>query len=154
VVVIGTGAVAVGLAGRGGSGKPPQTRTLSIADRIGGVLDPAAAGAPIVPGKPPPGDVQLLPRDNGTTISVTWTDPSGGRAPFVVAVAPAGEHPMIDAALQPGTTQYLLKGVDSKKDYCVVVGVYYDPANVTKSTAACTTRNPKAAPTVAPTKTR
>jgi hypothetical protein len=145
VVVTGTAAVAVGLAGRG-SGKPPQAKTLSIADRVGAILDPAAAGAPIVPGQPPPGDVQLLPRDNGSTISITWTDPSGGRAPFVVAAAPAGDHPMIEAALQPGTTQYLLKVGDSKKDYCVVVGVYYDPAKVTKSGAACTNRNPKAAP--------
>jgi hypothetical protein len=27
-----------------------------------------------------------------------------------------------------------------------VVGVYYDPAKVTKSTAACTNRNPKTTP--------
>jgi hypothetical protein len=146
-VVTGTAAVAVGLAHRGGSDDPPQTRTLSVADSVGETLDPAPADAPIVPGQSPPGDVQLLARDNGTTLSVTWTDPSGGRAPFVVAVAPAGEHPTIDAALQPGTTQYLLHGMDPKRDYCVVIGVYYDPATVTKSTATCTTRNPKATPT-------
>ncbi|GGO14314.1 hypothetical protein GCM10011576_25260 [Micromonospora parathelypteridis] len=92
---------------------------------------PAAAG-------PPPGDLKL--RDDLTTITLTWTDPSGGAVPFMVAAGRAGQPLGVMATVDPGKTSYTVNGLNSRVDHCFTVLAVYSTDSFATSAQVCTAR--------------
>ncbi|GIG93763.1 hypothetical protein Pma05_03360 [Plantactinospora mayteni] len=95
-------------------------------------------GEPIVAGEPPT-DVKL--RDEGTAITVSWTDPSGGTVPFVVAGARAGQQTKPMITLSAGETTYKVNALNPKLDYCFSVLAVYSTNEFAPSDLACTKRD-------------
>ncbi|MFF4812456.1 fibronectin type III domain-containing protein [Micromonospora chersina] len=114
---------------------------------VGAVLlnrDPAPPPAPVptavkpkVSG-PPPGDLRL--QDDTTTITVTWTDPTGGGVPFVVAGGRAGQKLGVMATVDAGQTRYTVNGLSPKLDYCFTVLAVYSTDTYATSGQVCTDR--------------
>ncbi|PYC76131.1 hypothetical protein C7C45_01130 [Micromonospora arborensis] len=97
---------------------------------------PTAAG-PTAAG-PPPGDLKL--RDDLTTITLTWTDPSGGAVPFMVAAGRAGQPLGVMATVDPGKTSYTVNGLNSRVDHCFTVLAVYSTDTFATSAQVCTAR--------------
>ncbi|MFG1676117.1 fibronectin type III domain-containing protein [Micromonospora sp. NPDC049282] len=87
---------------------------------------------------PPPGDLRL--RDDTTTITVTWTDPTGGAVPFVVAGGRAGQKLGVMATVDAGQTRYTVNGLSAKLDYCFTVLAVYSTDTYATSGQVCTDR--------------
>ena len=95
----------------------------------------AGAGAD-TPGEPVRvHDLRL--RDDGGTLAVTW---AALQSRAVVALSRAGEPAVVVAEVPPGTTSYVVKGVDPVAAYCVVVGPVDAAVAVTAGTSVCTAR--------------
>lgn len=82
----------------------------------------------------------LTLRDGAGTVTLTWTDPSGGRTPFVVSGGVAGGRAQPFPPLTPGTTTYALNGLNPKLDYCFTVGAVYNTDTIALSPLVCTRR--------------
>ncbi|MGI5152352.1 tetratricopeptide repeat protein [Plantactinospora sp. CA-294935] len=95
-------------------------------------------GEPVVAGEPPT-DVKLI--DEGTAITVSWTDPSGGTVPFVVAGARAGQQTKPMTTLSAGETTYKVNALNPKLDYCFSVLAVYSTNEFAPSDLACTKRD-------------
>jgi len=97
----------------------------------------AVTAAPAVSG-PPPGDLKL--RDDLVTITLTWTDPSGGAVPFMVAGGRAGLALGVMATVEPGRTSHTINGLSSRVDYCFTVLAVYSTDSFATSSQVCTKR--------------
>jgi hypothetical protein len=89
-----------------------------------------------------PTNVRL--QDKQTSITLTWTDPSGGVAPIVVLGARANDPPQYLKQLDPGTTTYTQDGVNDSYDHCYVVAAFYRANGsevAARSGLVCTHRN-------------
>ncbi|MGC1215282.1 MAG: hypothetical protein WA890_28975, partial [Micromonospora sp.] len=95
------------------------------------------AAKPVVTGAPP-GDLRL--RDDTTTITITWTDPTGGGVPFMVAGGRAGQKLGVMATVDPGQTSYTVNGLNGKLDYCFTVLAVYSTDTFATSGQVCTNR--------------
>jgi hypothetical protein len=84
-----------------------------------------------------PRDLKL--RDDGASVTLTWTDPSAGTVPFIVAGGRQGALRQLQT-VGPGTTTYTLNGLNPKLDYCFTVAAVYDTSRVELSDLACTKR--------------
>ncbi|MGW5577139.1 hypothetical protein [Micromonospora chokoriensis] len=131
--VVAAGVALVAVAGLGAvvltRDDPPPSGTLPTAVAPTGV--PTAAG-------PPPGDLKL--RDDSTTITLTWTDPSGGAVPFMVAAGRAGQALGVMATVDPGKTSYTVNGLNSRVDHCFTVLAVYSTDSFATSGQVCTAR--------------
>ncbi|MFD4205843.1 hypothetical protein ACFWRG_07600 [Micromonospora tulbaghiae] len=87
---------------------------------------------------PPPGDLKL--RDDTTTVTVTWTDPTNGGVPFVVAGGRAGQKLGVMATVDAGQTRYTVNGLSAKLDYCFTVLAVYSTDSYATSGQVCTDR--------------
>ncbi|WFE36890.1 hypothetical protein [Micromonospora sp. WMMD975] len=87
---------------------------------------------------PPPVDLRL--RDDTTTITVTWTDPTDGGVPFVVAGGRAGQKLGVMATVDAGQTRYTVNGLSAKLDYCFTVLAVYSTDSYATSGQVCTDR--------------
>lgn len=105
---------------------PPHTAATS-----GPAPTSAPAGAPV--------DLRL--RDDGTSITLTWTDPSGGSAPFVVAGGRADQGYRPLQSLGSGHTTYTLNGLDPTVEYCFLVAAIYSGQLTVPSNPVCTRRH-------------
>jgi hypothetical protein len=85
-----------------------------------------------------PTDLTL--RDSGDRITLTWTDPTAGTVPFVVAFARAGQRPIPVAQVKAGKTTFTQSGLSAKLDYCFTVAAYYAVQEYATSGQVCTTR--------------
>ncbi|MFG2058987.1 fibronectin type III domain-containing protein [Micromonospora sp. NPDC048930] len=134
VVAVAVGAAVVAVAAAVGVGAVVLNRDAAPdpgpAPATGGVR-PKVSG-------PPPGDLKL--RDDSTTITVTWTDPSNGGVPFVVAGGRAGQKLGVMATVDPGTTTYTVNGLSPKLDYCFTVLAVYSTDTYATSGQVCTDR--------------
>ncbi|MFB9547538.1 fibronectin type III domain-containing protein [Micromonospora sagamiensis] len=92
----------------------------------------------------PPGDLRL--RDDITSITLSWTDPSGGVVPFVVAGGRAGLQLGAMATLDPGRTSWTVNGLNPRVDYCFTVLAVYSTESYATSGQVCTTREPGPSP--------
>ncbi|WP_433649958.1 hypothetical protein ACQP2C_26000 [Micromonospora zamorensis] len=132
--VVAAGVAVVAVAGLGAvvltSDDPPPGGSAPTAVAPTGAA-PTAAG-------PPPGDLKL--RDNSTTITLTWTDPSGGAVPFMVAAGRAGQALGVMATVDPGRTSYTVNGLNSRVDHCFTVLAVYSTDNFATSGQVCTAR--------------
>ncbi|WP_018588260.1 fibronectin type III domain-containing protein [Salinispora arenicola] len=90
------------------------------------------------PSAAPPTDLRL--RDDSTSITLTWTDPSGGTVPFVVAAGRAGQQLSPQDSVDPGRTSYTINGLSSRLDYCFTVLAVYSTDSFATSGQVCTDR--------------
>ena len=97
------------------------------------------SGAAAVPSG---GPIDLQLRDAGTSITLTWTDPSNGTAPFVVAGGRADQGYRPLQSLGSGQTSYTLNGLDPSVDYCFLVAAIYTGQQAVPSNPVCTRRHP------------
>lgn len=129
--VVAAGVAVVAVAGLGAvvltRDDPPPT----------GSAPTAAAPAPTAAGLPP-GDLKL--RDDSTTITLTWTDPTGGAVPFMVAAGRAGQALGVIATVDPGRTTYTVNGLNSRVDHCFTVLAVYSTDSFATSGQVCTAR--------------
>jgi hypothetical protein len=120
-------------------------------------LRPAPAPAPQAQESPTPSVIPsqaasapsgLRLRDDGDTVTVTWTDPSGGTVPFFVEVGQAGAQLRLYGRLSPGETTYPVVGLNPKLDYCFSVVAVYSTTLLAPSSLVCTRRTtgPAASP--------
>jgi hypothetical protein len=86
----------------------------------------------------PPGDLRL--RDNGSSITLTWTDPSKGTVPFIVAGGRAENALNPLGSVEPGKTTYTLNGISPTADFCFLVAAVYSPEHTVPSVLVCTRR--------------
>jgi hypothetical protein len=87
---------------------------------------------------PPPGNLAM--RDDTTTITLTWTDPSDGLVPFMVAGGRTGQTLGMMATVDPGQTSYTVNGLSTRVNYCFAVLAVYDTDRFATSDQVCTTR--------------
>jgi hypothetical protein len=76
-------------------------------------------------------------RDDGQSLTVTW---AAQRLSVVVALSRAGGTPVVIAALPPGATSYVVRGLERGVQYCVVIGTAADGAAMSAATSVCTRR--------------
>jgi hypothetical protein len=86
----------------------------------------------------PPGDLTL--RDNGSSITLTWTDPSRGTVPFIVAGGRAENALNPLGSVESGKTTYTLNGISPTADFCFLVAAVYSPEHTVPSALVCTKR--------------
>lgn len=86
----------------------------------------------------PPGDLKL--RDDGSSITLIWTDPSKGTVPFIVAGGRADNALNPLGSVESGKTTYTLNGISSTSDYCFLVAAVYSPQHTVPSALTCTRR--------------
>lgn len=98
--------------------------------------------APSVVGDPPTG---LVLDDNGTAITLKWTDPSDGTVPFIVAGGRAGQNLGAMGTVNPGETSHTIYGLNPRLDYCFTVLAVYSTDRYATSGQVCTSR-PKITP--------
>ena len=96
-----------------------------------------SASAPS-PGRGAPQDVVLL--DEGTSITVTWTDPTNGTGAVLITLVKAGQPAGPVSSLPPGTHEYRITGLDPAADYCVRIAVVYAQDTMAQATEVCTHR--------------
>jgi hypothetical protein len=106
------------------------------------------AGGSSSPADPPPIDLQL--RDQGTSVTLTWTDPSGGRVSFVVAYGHADKAADRTQRVEPGTTSITINGLNPGVNYCFTVAGIQSATTIALSRLACTQRSGSAAPSGSP----
>jgi hypothetical protein len=86
----------------------------------------------------PPGDLTL--RDNGSSVTLTWTDPSRGTVPFIVAGGRANGALSPLGSVESGKTTYTLNGISPTADFCFLVAAVYSPEHTVPSALVCTKR--------------
>jgi hypothetical protein len=91
-----------------------------------------------------PGDVVL--RDRGGFVQLSWTDPAAGTTSFLVTGGRPGEVLKPLGQVGPGKTTYTLQGLNAKLDYCFAVVAVYSTTTFATSPPACTTRVSSPAP--------
>ncbi|WP_239075391.1 fibronectin type III domain-containing protein [Planosporangium flavigriseum] len=91
-----------------------------------------------------PGDLKL--RDDGTSVTLTWTDPTNGSVPFVIAGGrPESGYKTLGSA-GSGETTYTINGLSTSATYCFLVAAVYSPQQTAPSSLTCTRRGPSASP--------
>ncbi|MFF5232231.1 tetratricopeptide repeat protein [Dactylosporangium sp. NPDC000521] len=126
----------------GGVGAAVVSFVAARSDRQTGAAAPASAppsatGEASTDSAKAPGSLKL--RDDKTSITLTWTDPSQGSAPFIVAGGQQGALRQLQV-LAAGATTYTLNGLNPKLDYCFTVAAVYGTDSVALSDLACTQR--------------
>ncbi|WP_239141513.1 fibronectin type III domain-containing protein [Actinoplanes campanulatus] len=125
VALVAVGALVVVLADR--SQEP-------VAQETEGAVDPSV---PVLGGAPPTG---LELDDRGTSVGLTWADPAKGKAPFIITMAKRGEQLRSVAHVDPGTVEFVERGLNADLDYCFAVVAVYSTKQVSSSVQACTKR--------------
>jgi hypothetical protein len=87
----------------------------------------------------PPERVRLAA--DGGAVTLTWTDPSDGTAPFIIAGTRTGEQQRAMGQVPAGTTRYRLNGLSADFDYCFVVIAVYSADKLVPSEQICTNRS-------------
>ncbi|WP_203896178.1 fibronectin type III domain-containing protein [Actinoplanes xinjiangensis] len=124
VALVAVGALVVVLIGR--EGEKPVTPVAT-----------ASAGAPQLSGAPPTG-VKL--KDRGSAIDVTWRDPSGGKAPFMITMAREGQQLKPVAQVGLGKVRTTVAGLNPDLQYCFAVVAVYTSDRYASSNQVCTER--------------
>ncbi|WP_346775865.1 tetratricopeptide repeat protein [Micromonospora sp. HNM0581] len=129
-LVVAVVAVLVALASMAGVG-------LLLLDRQAA---PPAQPSPPTQGRDvrPPGDLTM--RDDTTTITLTWADPSDGLVPFLVAGGRTGQTLGVMATVDAGQTSYTVNGLSPRVNYCFAVLAVHDTDQFAASDQVCTSR--------------
>src|SRR5262249_7200932 len=86
-----------------------------------------------------PQDVVL--RDEGTSITVSWSDPTDGTGSVLISFARTGQPAGSLRNLPPGTRQDRITGLDPAANYCVTIAVIYAQDTVAQAAQVCTHRS-------------
>jgi hypothetical protein len=86
----------------------------------------------------PPGNVQLV--DHGTSITLSWVDPSGGQVSFLIGGTDPAGKPLLAKQIPQGQTTVTYDGMSAKGRYCFVVGAIYTVNDVARAPQVCTKR--------------
>jgi hypothetical protein len=78
--------------------------------------------------------------DRGTSVTVSWTDPTAGTVSFVVVGTGPGGEKLETKSVRRGTTTATYSQLSPKKNYCFVVGAVYAVDAVALATEVCTKR--------------
>ncbi|SNT59757.1 hypothetical protein SAMN05421812_111258 [Asanoa hainanensis] len=109
--------------------------------RVAAAPDISAGAAiptgPALGGDPP---TDLAVREDGDALLLTWTDPTAGTVPFIVAAGRTGTQLRAMATIEPGATRYLANGLSTEIDYCFTVVAVYSTDKYATSGQVCTTR--------------
>jgi hypothetical protein len=108
-----------------------------LADR-GGKDDGKDSDVPTVGGGPPPSGVQV--RDYGTSVEITWVDPSDGKTSTLITGGHPGEVLKPMGEVGPGETRFELRGLNDQLDYCFAVVAVYGTNSFAPSEQSCTKR--------------
>jgi hypothetical protein len=86
-------------------------------------------------------------RDDGSSVQLTWIDPSGGQAFFVVSqITGSGAQPL--RQVPPGETETVVSGLDpTYKQYCFRVLAVVSGADTAASATICTPQRTSATAT-------
>jgi Fibronectin type III domain len=122
-LIVVAAAVSFALVATDRTGRPSPVATPSV-------ITPVAAGAP--------GDVRLA--EHGTTVTVSWTDPTDGTVEFLVTGAPVGGSALTLRNVARGTNSVTFGGLDPRADYCFVVAAVYAVDRVATAPRTCTAR--------------
>jgi hypothetical protein len=106
---------------RGNNPAPPQTQGSSVANAS------------------PPSGVRLS--DEGSSVTLTWSDPTDGTAAFIVAGGQAGEQQRAMGQTKAGETRYELNGLNANLNYCFVIIAVYSADQLLPSEQVCTARS-------------
>jgi hypothetical protein len=124
-------AAALALAGNGRPRTAAPAPTAATGEPPAGVLS-----ATIAPGAP--GNLRL--EDRGTTITVRWTDPSGGAVPFIVTGRTADGQPLSLRQVRRAVTSVRYEQLDPDLQYCFLVTAVYSSTDIAPSGWTCTRR--------------
>ncbi|MBC6449591.1 serine/threonine-protein kinase [Actinokineospora xionganensis] len=149
-VVAGVGIGILANRGAAPAAAPPATSTTAgTTTSVPTTTAPATttSAAPIAQG----GDPNTAPAlnrlvDNGSTVEVHWTDPTGGRAHFVLYdVTDLAGKPKVVSGVDPGETSFVVPDLDPRtKQYCFqLVAIGLDDPTTQKGSSArvCAIRN-------------
>jgi len=92
---------------------------------------------PGLAGEPPTG---LRITDDGSAITITWSDPTAGTVPFIVAGGRGGQVLGALATVNPGQIRYTVNGLNPDVDYCFTVLAVYSAEQYATSGQVCTAR--------------
>jgi hypothetical protein len=98
---------------------------------------PSAAPPPTTPSRAPGG---LRLRDDGGSVTLTWSDPSGGQVPFIVTGGRVGATPAPLDSVASGRTSSTIYGLNVRFDYCFTVAAVWSPDEIASSVRTCTDR--------------
>jgi hypothetical protein len=95
---------------------------------------------------PSPGPSALPPErvrlsEDAGVVTLTWTDPSDGAAPFIVAGGRSGEQQRAMGQVAAGTTRFRLNGLNPNLNYCFIVIAVYSADQLVQSERICTQRS-------------
>jgi hypothetical protein len=102
--------------------------------------EPRRDPEPSASGSSAPSAIRLTLDDKGATVTLTWTDPSTGRVPFVVSYGRAEGPAERTERVQAGTTTLTVNQLNPAQDYCFTVEVGDPAAGVAPSPTVCTNR--------------
>ncbi|MEN3309792.1 MAG: hypothetical protein V7603_5994 [Micromonosporaceae bacterium] len=137
-LLVVVGSLAAGLALRGHGGGPAGTGQ-AVTSQAAAPPPSGAAPSAVDGPRPPPGNVTL--QDDGTSITVTWTDPSEGAGTVLLALSRGGQPAGPLRPLPAGTQEHVLGGLDPTANYCVIIAMVYPGDAVARADEVCTTRH-------------
>jgi hypothetical protein len=117
---------------------------LAVVALTGRPAPPDAGTASSTPQPSAPRDVKL--RDDGVAVTLTWTDPTSGTVPFLIAEGRVGDQLRALQPLPAGQTAYTLNGLNPTLDYCFAVVATYNTNVVATSDPVCTDRRHEPGP--------
>ncbi|MEU8656864.1 tetratricopeptide repeat protein [Actinoplanes philippinensis] len=103
----------------------------------GGPVTPvatASAGVPQLGGEPP---TKVRLKDRGSSIDLSWQDPSDGKAPFMITMARDGQQHKPVAQVELGKTRTTVSGLNPKLEYCFAVVAVYSSDKYASSNQVC-----------------
>jgi len=83
---------------------------------------------------------QVRLADRGTSVTLTWADPSGGTVAFLVVGSGSGGGSLETKQVDRGGTSVTYSGLDRNRNYCFVVGAVYAVDRVATASEVCTRR--------------
>ena len=84
--------------------------------------------------------VRLSLRDDGTSVTLSWTDPSNGAVAFVVAWGQADRSADRTVRVPSGQTSVTINGLNPAIDYCFTVAGIESTTTLALSALVCTQR--------------
>jgi hypothetical protein len=129
-------------------------------DRDPGPTERHTTATPTPTGLVPSGSVRVTkdgaPRsvqldDAGTSVTLRWSDSTGGRVQFIIFGARTGQQTKVMGRELQGQTSHVIEGLNPSADYCFVVAAAVSVETLASSDRVCTRRlGGPASPSVAP----
>jgi hypothetical protein len=102
--------------------------------------EPRAGTGDTSPSASAPLTIRLTADDQGADVFLSWTDPSGGRVPFVISYGRADGPADRTERVSAGTTTLAVNQLNPAQDYCFTVEAGDPAAGLAPSPTVCTSR--------------